>query len=169
MRKASFEPITGPDTRLLILGTLPGEVSLARSQYYANPRNQFWRLMAVVLADTLAEATSYDERLGAIGRRGVGLWDVVRSAQRIGSLDVNIREHEPNALPQLVDALPDLAAVAFNGRTASGIGRKLLAGFERLHMIDLPSSSPANTTPFDRKIAGWLALCPFVLPPPELG
>ncbi len=161
-RKASFGPIVDAGTRLLVLGSLPGEVSLARSQYYAHPRNQFWRLMAAVLDDAEAAAPAYETRLATLERHGVGLWDVVRSAHRAGSLDANIRGHEPNALAALVETLPCLTAVAFNGAAASAIGRKLLVGVRGLTLLDLPSSSPALTLPFERKLAAWARLSPFV-------
>lgn len=160
--KSSFPPIAGPDARLLILGSLPGEASLARSQYYAHPHNGFWRLMAEVLEDSEAAAPEYEARLAALARHDVGLWDVVKSATRSGSLDANIRRHAPNALAELVAMLPQLGAVAFNGAKAAAIGRKLISPDGPWTLIDLPSSSPANTRPFFQKRAAWLALRPFV-------
>jgi hypoxanthine-DNA glycosylase len=160
--KSSFPPIVGPDTRLLVLGSLPGEVSLARSQYYAHPHNCFWPLMAEVLEDVRAAAPDYALRLETLARHGVGLWDVVKSATRAGSLDANIRRHAPNALAELVAALPQLKAVAFNGVKAAAIGRRLILSEGLWTLIDLPSSSPANTRPFAEKRAAWLALRPFV-------
>ena len=160
--KSSFPPIAAPDARLLILGSLPGEVSLARSQYYAHPQNRFWRLMAAVLDDADAAAPDYALRLAALARHGVGLWDVVRSATRAGSLDANIRGHAPNALAGLIATLPELAAVAFNGGKAAAIGRTLVSPTTKLALLDLPSSSPANTRPFEEKLAAWRALGPFV-------
>ena len=152
----------GPDARLLILGSLPGEVSLAQSQYYAHPQNRFWRLMAEVLEDSDAAGPEYEVRLAALARHGVGLWDVVKSATRTGSLDANIRGHAPNAVDDLVASLPHLKAVAFNGARAASIGRQLIPPSEGLALVDLPSSSPANTRPFAQKRAAWLALRPFV-------
>ena len=160
--KASFPPIVRPDTRLLALGSLPGEVSLARSQYYAHPHNRFWPPMAEVLDDADAAARDYALRLAALGRHGVGLWDVVKSATRAGSLDANIRDHAPNALAELVVALPQLRAVAFNGAKAAALGRRLISPRARWTLIDLPSSSPANTLPFAGKRAAWLALRPSI-------
>ncbi len=163
--KSSFEPIVAPDTRLLILGSLPGELSLARGQYYAHPQNQFWRLMADVLEDPNVRSPAYEARLAALQRRGVGLWDVVRSASRAGSLDANIRGHAPNALAELTTGLRRLQAVAFNGAKAAAIGRMLLTPSTSLRLIDLPSSSAANTRSFARKRAAWLALRPAIRTP----
>lgn len=154
-RKSSFAAVVDGRTRLLVLGSLPGEASLARGQYYANPQNQFWRLIGAVIERELV-GLSYIERLAALQAAGVGLWDVVRSARRSGSLDTAIRDHEPNALPDLCAALPELRAVAFNGGKASALGRKLLTQGPAL--VTLPSSSPAHTLAYERKLAQWLEL-----------
>lgn len=154
-RKSSFAAVADARTRLLVLGSLPGEASLARGQYYANPQNQFWRLIGAVIGRDLV-GLSYEERLAALRAAGVGLWDVVRSARRTGSLDTAIRDHEPNALPDFCTALPELRAVAFNGGKASALGRKALTQGPAL--ITLPSSSPAHTLAYERKLAQWLAL-----------
>jgi TDG/mug DNA glycosylase family protein len=158
--KASFPPEAGPATRLLILGSLPGEVSLARQQYYAHPQNQFWRLMGAVIGADLA-GLPYPERLAALAQAGVGLWDVVKSARRVGSLDAQIRGHAPNALAELAARLPALQAIAFNGEKAWKIGSPQFAGDGPLKLIRLPSSSPAHTLAFDRKRDAWLALRAF--------
>lgn len=153
-RKASFPPVVDARTRLLVLGSLPGEKSLAAAQYYANPQNQFWRLMEAVTGRALA-ALPYPERLDALLADGVGLWDVVGSAVRPGSLDTAIRDHQPNALPELCANLPALRAVAFNGGKAAALGRRILADRTDLTLLALPSSSPAHTVGFDRKREAW--------------
>lgn len=154
--KSSFPPVIDADTRLLILGSLPGEVSLRRGQYYANPRNQFWRLMATVTASQMPDA--YEDRLAHLLRHGIGLWDTVKTAQRIGSLDGAIQAAQPNALRDLVGSLPKLAAIGFNGGTAARMGQAQLAERSGLALVTLPSSSPAFTLSFDAKAAAWLQL-----------
>ena len=149
-------------TRVLILGSLPGDASLRQGQYYAHPQNQFWRLMQAVTGRPLADA-SYDDRLAGLRSAGIGLWDVIRSAERVGSLDANIRAHTPNALAEFVASLPALLAVGFNGAKASQIGRKLLDTDGELALITLPSSSPAHAVGFERKRVEWLRLKPFLL------
>jgi hypoxanthine-DNA glycosylase len=147
-------------TRLLLLGSLPGEESLAQGRYYANPRNQFWRLMEAVLGVELV-ALEYDARLRALLEAGVGLWDTVGSATRHGSLDGNIRDQSANDLAALTAGLPALRAVGFNGGKSASLGMPQLAG-SGLALLPLPSSSPAFTLSFDPKLAEWMKLRAFL-------
>src|ERR1700761_6828570 len=103
--KSSFPPVADRGTRLLLLGSLPGEVSLSRAQYYAHPQNQFWRLIGAVIGADLAGA-GYADRLAMLLAHGVGVWDVVREARRTGSLDTAIRDHQPNALAEFAQTRP---------------------------------------------------------------
>ena len=162
-QKRSFEPVVDSRTSLLLLGSLPGERSLASSRYYAHPRNQFWKLIGSVIGKDLV-SFDYSSRLEALLDAGIGLWDVVASAERSGSLDAAIRNHRPNELRQLVKQLPQLKAVAFNGATASRIGGRELAAVPQLPLIDLPSSSPAYTAPIHEKQMKWMVLRGWVLP-----
>jgi TDG/mug DNA glycosylase family protein len=153
-----FPPVTRPDTRLLVLGSLPGAVSLARQCYYAHPQNQFWRLIGAAIGRDLA-ALDYEARLEALLDAGVGLWDTVAAATREGSLDADIRLHEASDLAALIRDLPELRAIAFNGGTSARIGRKQLGDAPDLALIDLPSSSPAYASlPFEKKKEVWLGL-----------
>jgi double-stranded uracil-DNA glycosylase len=152
-----FPPVTRADTRLLLLGSLPGQASLARRQYYAHPRNQFWRLIGAVIGRDLVPS-DYQARLQALLEAGVGLWDTVAAATRKGSLDADIRLHEASDLGHLVAGLPELRAIAFNGGTSARIGRAQLGESAGPELIDLPSSSPAYTLPFERKLERWSTL-----------
>jgi hypoxanthine-DNA glycosylase len=156
--KRGFPPVVDGDTRVLILGSLPGEASLAARQYYGNPRNAFWRLMERVL-DVPLVTLDYDDRLAALRANGVGLWDVIAKAERPGSLDAAIRDPAANDLMALIETLPRLRLVAFNGGTAAKLGGKLLSG--RVPTIALPSSSPAHATrSFEDKARAWGQLAP---------
>ena len=162
-----FPPVTRPDTRLLVLGSLPGAVSLAEQRYYAHPRNLFWQLMSPVIGRDLVPL-AYEARLEALLDAHVGLWDTVAAATREGSLDADIRLHEASDLAALAKTLPALRAIAFNGATSARIGRKQLAGVTGLALVDLPSSSPAYASlPFEKKQAAWLRLRAFLGPLPE--
>jgi TDG/mug DNA glycosylase family protein len=152
-----FAPVTRPDTRLLVLGSLPGAMSLSAARYYANPRNQFWRLIGAVIERDL-EALDYEVRLEALLDAGVGLWDTVAAATRAGSLDSDIRLHAASDLSAIAATLPALRAMAFNGGKAAKIGRRQL-GDTGFALVDLPSSSPAHAgLSFERKRDAWLAL-----------
>ena len=163
--KRSFPPVVGSRTRVLVLGSLPGEESLARSQYYANPRNHFWRLIGAVTGLDLIPLP-YEDRLKALIDSGVGLWDTVAAASRRGSLDAAIRGHLANDLADLAGRLPELRAVGFNGGKSAALGMAQLAGRPDLALIALPSSSPAYTRPFEEKLAQWMRLAPYLAPLP---
>nr|WP_314443594.1 DNA-deoxyinosine glycosylase [uncultured Sphingomonas sp.] len=158
--KHGLPPVVGAAPRLLVLGSLPGEASLAAARYYAHPRNQFWRLMEVATNDELA-SEPYLRRLQRLVNHGVGLWDVIGSAQRTGSLDQQLSEIEARDLSGFVADLPSLRAIGFNGGTAARIGRRALAD-THLTLVDLPSSSPAYTLPFAEKARRWAALGAFL-------
>lgn len=158
-RKRSFAPVTDANTRTLILGSLPGEASLAQSQYYAHPQNKFWELLSAVVGEDL-RALDYEARLTALLKQGVGLWDVVAEAQRKGSLDSAIREHSHNDLVAFIDTLPELHTVAFNGATAAKIGMKALgARAQQYRILLLPSSSAAHASlSLSQKLLTWREL-----------
>lgn len=161
-RKSAFAPVVSPETKVLILGSLPGEASLAARRYYAHPRNRFWHLVGAVIGREDLPALEYDARLAALLASGVGLWDTIASAKREGSLDAAIREARHAALAELTAGLPRLRAVGFNGGASARIGRKLLAG-SPLALVDLPSSSPAYAAmPFAQKRERWIDLRRFL-------
>jgi hypoxanthine-DNA glycosylase len=159
--KRAFDPVVDAHTRLLILGSLPGDASLKAGQYYGHPQNGFWRLVGGVTGLDLV-ARPYAERLEALKAAGVGLWDVIASARRPGSLDTAIRDVEAADLNQLIDSLPALRAVAFNGGTAARLGRRNLSPPAGIALIDLPSSSPAHTRPLSEKAEAWSVLATFL-------
>jgi hypoxanthine-DNA glycosylase len=161
-RKAAFAPVANAQTRLLILGSLPGDQSLAARQYYANPRNRFWHLVGAVIDRADLPELPYERRLEVLLGSGLGLWDAAASATRDGSLDSAIRAVEAAGLGDLVGTLPRLRAVAFNGKTSARIARPHLAS-KALALIDLPSSSPAHAAmPFAQKRQIWLGMRQFV-------
>jgi len=162
--KAGLPPIARADARLFLLGSLPGDASLAVSRYYAHPTNQFWRLLGLAIGEELQEL-EYDARLERLTERRVGLWDVIASASRRGSLDQSIRDAQHNRIEHLLHDFRDLRAIAFNGRTASAIGRKLIGEPPaRVTLLDLPSSSAANTKSLSVKAAAWKHIREFIEP-----
>ena len=160
--KAGLPPIAPADARLFVLGSLPGDASLAARRYYAHPTNQFWRLLGQAIGEDL-QPLGYEDRLQHLAERNVGLWDVIASANRRGSLDQAIRKAEHNQIEHLLHDFADLRAIAFNGTTSSRIGRKLIIQPPpHVTLIDLPSSSAANTKPFAEKAIAWAALGQFL-------
>lgn len=165
-RSVGFVPVVDARTRLLVLGSLPGDFSLKAGQYYAHPRNGFWRLIGGVLDEPLA-AMPYEARLDRLRARGIGLWDVIASAERSGSLDAAIRSPEAADLRRLIAELPDLRAIAFNGGLAARLGRRILGGLEGVALVDLPSSSPAHARSLSEKAESWAILADFLPKPPQ--
>jgi hypoxanthine-DNA glycosylase len=162
--KAGLPPIARADARLFLLGSLPGDASLAAQQYYAHPTNQFWRLLGAAIGEEL-HGLDYEVRLERLAARRIGLWDVIASATRRGSLDQAIRDAEHNQVAHLLNDFPELEAIAFNGSTAAVAGRKLIGNPPPgLLLIDLPSSSAANTRPFAEKAGAWAVLRQFAPP-----
>jgi hypoxanthine-DNA glycosylase len=160
--KLGLPPAARPDARLFLLGSLPGDASLAAQRYYAHPSNQFWRLLGLTIGEDL-ENLEYEMRLGRLAHRRIGLWDVIASASRQGSLDQAIREAAHNRIEHLLLDFPGVRAIGFNGATASRIGRNLIADLPpNITLIDLPSSSAANTKAFADKVARWSVLREFV-------
>lgn len=158
LRKRCFDPVVTRETRLLILGSLPGEQSLALNEYYGNRKNGFWRLMSEVI-DRDLPALDYVPRLQALLAKGIGLWDVVAEARREGSLDSQIRDRTDNDLLRLIISLPNLTTIAFNGVTASRLGLKVLGQHAASYrIIKLASSSPAYTLPYAEKSRQWQIL-----------
>ncbi len=145
----SFAPVARRDARVLILGSMPGEASLAAGRYYANPHNAFWPIVADVCG--FEPATAYARRLAALRARGIALWDVLQSCEREGSLDGDIdgRTLQTNDFAGFFAAHRRVRAVLCNGGTAFTLfTRRVLPGLadaaRALPCVRLPSTSPAN-------------------------
>jgi hypoxanthine-DNA glycosylase len=151
-------PVLDARTRILLLGSFPGTASLLATQYYAHPRNQFWRLLGTVLGEALHELP-YEARLPRVLAHGIGLWDVLAACERTGSLDAAIRNAAPNDFASLRQHAPQLAKVCFNGKAAGRFAPVIAAaGYQT---VVLPSSSAANAMlSFDQKLRDWRAILP---------
>ena len=155
--KRSFPPIIAARARALVLGTLPGEESLRRGEYYAHPRNLFWPII-FALFDAVPSA-DYAERLSFVKAHRIGLWDVCEVGERDASADSTIRRERPNTIDQLLDAHPLIRAVAFNGSGARRLYDRHFARRADLLYLALPSTSPAHARiDFAGKLARWTAL-----------
>jgi hypoxanthine-DNA glycosylase len=155
--KRSFPPIIGANPRVLVLGTLPGEESLRRVEYYAHPRNLFWPIICALFGET--PPVDYAARLDFVMARRIALWDVCAMAERRASLDSEIKRETPNPIHDLLDAHTGIVAVAFNGGGARRLYDRHFARRPSLAYLPLPSTSPAHASlGFAEKRARWQTL-----------
>jgi len=150
-------PIIPSTTRLLLLGSFPGVVSLDHARYYAHPRNQFWRLVGACIDQPLHDMP-YADRLGTLARHDIGLWDMIAQCRRVGSLDAAVKDASLHPLADyLKTAAPHLQKIGFNGALSWKLGHPLADhGYA---VFKLPSSSPAAASVrFDDKLAVWKAM-----------
>jgi hypoxanthine-DNA glycosylase len=161
MRSHGFAPVARPDARVLVLGSLPGQASLRAQQYYAQPRNDFWKIMGALVGASSERA--YAERLQALKVHRIALWDVCASAQRPGSLDASIRHATvvANDFATFFRTHPKIRLICFNGRKAADLYRRfVLPGLptplQAVRCEALPSTSPAHAAMrFEQKLAKW--------------
>jgi double-stranded uracil-DNA glycosylase len=161
--KHGLAPVIDGNSRVLILGTLPGAESLRQRRYYSDRRNQFWALLGNVFG--ASAGSTYVERLEFLASHGIALWDVLRSAEREGSSDAAIVQPEPNAFGELFDRFPALRRVAFNGTKAESLWLTHIiprsdVPHGSLVTKRLPSSSGSPgryVLPFEEKLACWSA------------
>jgi len=158
-----FPPISRPDARLLILGSMPGRESLAQQRYYAHPRNGFWPIVTKLFNLT---ATDYEQRVQQLVQTRVAVWDVLKACFRKGSLDSDIdgKTLVSNDFQRFYRNHPQIRRVFFNGAKAESIYRKhVLPGLDSaaadLELVRLPSTSPAHAAlSLDEKAAAWTML-----------
>ncbi len=148
-----FAPVLNREVERLILGSFPSEASLAAGQYYAHPRNQFWRLLSDLLHEPLTELP-YRRRLQCVLAHRLGIWDVLHACDRAGSGDASIRNQKANQFVRLHRLAPQLTTVAFNGQTAGRYAAEFsAAGYQT---AVLPSSSPAHAgRSYQQKLGVW--------------
>lgn len=143
-----FPPVVDSESEILILGTMPGADSLRKNEYYANPRNSFWKIMSAIYNDG-DDFNSYEEKLSCIHKNHLALWDVYSNCKRNGSLDADIEQPIPNNLKEFLETHPSIKKVILNGREAE-------SAFTLLFPHEYAgSTSPANARNLDAKIAEW--------------
>lgn len=157
-RKEALLPIVDINSKILILGSMPGEESLRKQQYYANKRNAFWKIIFSLYERDFEE--DYDSRIGLLKEKGIALWDVIESCNREGSLDSDIKDEKVNDFNSFFSQYPEIKTVAFNGTKAYETFRKKVGfeGFDDIKFIKLTSTSPANTISFQKKLENWASL-----------
>lgn len=172
----SFPPIITPASTVLILGSMPGEMSLRLQQYYAHPRNHFWPIIEDLTG--VPARAPYPERVGRLAESGVALWDSLKACVRPGSLDTNIvpDSEEPNDFLSLLVAYPAIRAICFNGKKSEQVFRRRIlpavsaAALDRLALIALPSTSPANASfTYEQKLDRWQIIRDYLPDAPRDG
>lgn len=163
--KQSFNPIIDNKSKVLVLGSIPGEESLQKQQYYANPRNHFWSIIYALFG--LEAEQFYEKRINFLLDKGIALWDVIATCERIGSLDVNIKNEKPNRIKELLDEYHNIRFIAFNGTKAYDTYMKKINYFRNGAILykKLPSTSPIpgkNIKTFTEKLDEWKIICEFI-------
>jgi TDG/mug DNA glycosylase family protein len=151
----SLDPIIEKNSRVLILGTMPGPKSLSKGEYYASPRNQFWKIIYRVLNVTEEPPLDYKERKQFLKKKGIALWDVLESCEREGANDSKIKNGKPNDFKTWLRKRRNLRRIFFNGKKAEHYFKKYGCP-EHVERIGLPSTSSANTRmTVDEKVGRW--------------
>jgi TDG/mug DNA glycosylase family protein len=154
----SFGPIADKSARVLVLGSMPGVLSLKTNQYYAHPRNAFWRIMASIYG--FSAELPYESRVEALKASGVALWDVLHACVRVGSLDSAIEQGSrvPNNFQSFFQQHPFLKFVGFNGAEAEESFNTYVMphlNVSGIAFARLPSSSPTHAVSLGQKVAAW--------------
>ncbi|MFO7999124.1 MAG: DNA-deoxyinosine glycosylase [Bacteroidales bacterium] len=150
----SFPPVKGNAPILLILGSMPGKASLLAGEYYAHPRNVFWKILCQVFGSEYH--ADYQHRIYLLKSHGIALWDVCRSAIRETSLDSDISAEVPNDIPAFLRMHPTIKRVAFNGGMPAKLHDKYFERLSRVTYQTLLSTSPANAGyTFEEKLNNW--------------
>ena len=148
-----LSPVTGPEPRILILGSFPSVLSLVHGEYYGNPKNRFWAVIEDLFA--IRSALPYPERTLLLTEKKIALWDVVRVCTREGSADSRIRRPVPNDIAGFIRAHPTIRLIALNGSTAGRLYHRF-AEAPGIPSVILPSTSPANAAvTLAEKVVAW--------------
>lgn len=161
MKIRSFPSLSNPAAEVLLLGTMPGAMSLALNEYYGHPRNHFWKLLAAIFNEPLP--TDYQVKKEMLLRNNIAVWDVLQACERQGSLDSAIMKEVPNNFTAFLDEHPNVKLIAFNGQKAAAFFKKHVGFKGQYDFLILPSTSPANAgKSFEQKLKEWQAIRNYV-------
>ncbi|WP_312400066.1 DNA-deoxyinosine glycosylase [Chryseobacterium sp.] len=156
----SFPPIIDKDSKIIILGSIPGVKSLEKQQYYAHPQNKFWKIIFELFNENFTE--DYAERINVLKKHHIALWDVIDSCERKGSLDSEIKNEEANQIVELLEEFPNIQTIFCNGGKSFKNLQKVLGKDFRTPFYILPSTSPLHTISFEKKLEEWKAVLKFL-------
>jgi hypoxanthine-DNA glycosylase len=152
----SFPYFIDSNTEILILGTIPGVMSLEKKEYYAHPRNHFWKIFYTIF-DALPIPENFMKKVELLQSNKIGLWDVLENCERKGSLDIHIKNHKENDFMTLFEKFPNISKIIFNGKQSHAFFIKKYGQIEGITYSVMPSTSPANTMSFENKLKIWLS------------
>lgn len=142
----SFKPSIDNNSKVLILGSMPGVKSLEEQQYYAHPQNRFWKVMASICNEPRLHEFDYDLKLKTLLNNNIALWDTIKSCKREGSLDSDIQNETPNDIKSLLKKYPNIKTICLNGNKSYSAFKKYFPNLlEKYNCHKMPSTSPANT------------------------
>lgn len=157
---SSFPPIINENSKILILGSIPGLKSLEMQQYYAHPQNKFWKIIFEIFNEEFT--TDYSERIKILEKHHIALWDVIDTCERKGSLDSEIRNEEANRIGELLQNYPNIKGIFCNGQKSYKNLQKMLPKDFYLPIIALPSTSPAHASlKYEEKLKKWKLINEF--------
>lgn len=157
MRKIAFDPIVDKNSTLLILGTMPGDKSLRKNEYYGHKSNQFWKILFTLFDKPLSN--NYIDRVNLLLEQRIALWDVLHSCECEGSADTSIREEEANDFDLFFKQYPTIKTIFFDSKKAQELYIKHIGLDQDKQYFLLPSPSSANARiPFTEKVEKWKAI-----------
>ena len=153
----SFKPSIDNNSKVLILGSMPGIKSLEEQQYYAHPQNRFWKVMASICNEPKLHEFDYDLKLKTLLKNNIALWDTIKTCKREGSLDSDIKNETPNDIRKLLKLYPNIKTICLNGNKSYSSFKKYFPNLsERYNCLKMPSTSPANARySLDKLIEEW--------------
>ncbi len=159
-RISSFPPIVSEDSKILILGSVPGIKSLEMKEYYAHPQNKFWRILFALFQEDFT--ADYAEKMELLKKNKIAVWDVIDSCERKGSLDTEIKNEAHHDILQLLQDFPSIKVIFCNGQKSFKTLRKILPDDLKIPILVLASTSPAYTIPYQQKLKDWSVLKSFL-------
>lgn len=159
-RISSFPPIIDKNSKILILGSIPGVKSLEKQEYYGHPQNKFWKIIFKLFDEEFSE--DYTEKIKILKKYHIALWDVIDSCERKGSLDSEIKNEEANPIFELLENHQKISAIFCNGGKSFKILQQILGENYKIPIFLLPSTSPLHTISFAEKLEKWKIISIFL-------
>lgn len=161
MNKLSFPPIADIKSKVLLLGTMPGEQSLKLQQYYGHKGNHFWKLIFALFDHPVTD--NYASKRQLLLDKGIAVWDVLQSCEREGSADIRINKEIANDFASFYRDYPTISSVFFTSKKAETYYYEYVGRNEKVRFYNLPSPSSANTwKTFAEKLNEWKLILKFL-------